>query len=140
MKKFALALVAVLMAAVMLTGCGSSTAAKVENGVISPNGTYTVEATLDGGSGKASIESPVTVNVKDGAMTATIVWSSSNYDLMVVDGTEYKPTTIKPGSTFEIPVKAVDAPLAVSAQTTAMGAPHMIDYTINFNLLRLRAK
>ena len=49
------------------------------------DGTYTITVTLEGGSGKASIQSPCTLTVADGKMTATIVWSSSHYDYMLVD-------------------------------------------------------
>ncbi len=37
------------------------------------DGTYTAEVTLEGGSGRASIESPATLTVKDGKVTASIV-------------------------------------------------------------------
>ena len=36
------------------------------------DGTYTAEVTLEGGSGRASIESPATLTVKDGKVTASI--------------------------------------------------------------------
>ena len=42
------------------------------------DGSYTAEVTLEGGSGRASIESPATLTVKDGKVTASIVWSSPN--------------------------------------------------------------
>lgn len=139
MKKTVIALCAVVIAALMLVGCGSKTAFTINDGVIQENGTYSVSATLEGGSGKASIETPVKVTVKDKTMTATVVWSSSNYDLMVVDGVKYTPTTIKPGSTFEVPVAALDKPMAISAQTNAMGTPHLIDYTIKFDVMEIKA-
>lgn len=96
------------------------------------DGTYQVDVALTGGSGRASVESPATVVVDGGSITATVVWSSSNYDKMVVDGTEYQPTTVSPASTFEIPVSGFDQDIAVQAETTAMSEPHMIDYTLNF--------
>ena len=68
------------------------------------------------------------------------MWSSSSYDKMVVDGTEYKPTNTSGNSTFDIPVSALDTDLAVSAETTAMSQPHMIDYTLNFDSKSLAAK
>ena len=49
------------------------------------DGEYSVEVSLQGGSGKASVESPTKLIVEGGKMKAVIVWSSSNYDLMVVD-------------------------------------------------------
>ncbi len=39
-----------------------------------------------------------------------IVWSSSKYDYMLVDGQRYDVLSTEPGSTFEIPVEAFDTP------------------------------
>ena len=96
------------------------------------DGSYTAEVAFSGGSGKPHIASPVTLTVKDGAVTATVVWSSSNYDYMVVDGEHYDVLTTEPGSTFEIPVAAFDTDLTVIGDTTAMSTPHEIEYTLNF--------
>ena len=96
------------------------------------DGSYTAEVAFSGGSGKSHIESPVTLTVKDGAVTATVVWSSSNYDYMVVDGERCDVLTTEPGSTFEIPVAAFDTDLTVIGDTTAMSTPHEIEYTLNF--------
>ena len=96
------------------------------------NGSYTAEVAFSGGSGKSHIESPVTLTVKDGAVTATVVWSSSKYDYMVVDGERCDVLTTEPGSTFEIPVAAFDTDLTVIGDTTAMSTPHEIEYTLNF--------
>lgn len=59
------------------------------------DGTYTCSVQLEGGSGRASVTSPATITVKDGTATAEIVWSSSNYDYMKVDDTQYNPTIQK---------------------------------------------
>ena len=69
----------------------------------------------------------------DGKMTATIVWSSSHYDYMLVDGERCDVLSTENGSTFEIPVAALDTPLAVVGDTTAMSTPHEIDYTLTFD-------
>ena len=97
------------------------------------DGTYTIAVTLEGGSGKANIQSPCTLTVADGKMTATIGWSSPNYDYMLVDGEKYLPVNTDGNSTFEIPVAALDTPLAVVGDTTAMSTPHEIDYTLTFD-------
>ncbi len=97
------------------------------------DGEYTVEVELEGGSGKAGVASPARLTVKGGEAAARIVMSSSNYDLMAVDGTEYEPVSTEGGSTFEIPVPAFDKKVPIQAETTAMSAPHMIDYTLYFN-------
>ena len=96
------------------------------------DGTYTCEVTLEGGSGRATVESPAALTVENGKMTATIVWSSPNYDYMIVDGEKYLPTNSDGNSTFEIPVAALNAPLAVTADTVAMSTPHEIEYTLTF--------
>ena len=98
------------------------------------DGNYTCEVTLEGGSGRATVDSPAALTVADGKMTATIVWSSPNYDYMIVDGEKYLPTNTEGNSTFEIPVAALGTPLAVTADTVAMSTPHEIEYTLTFTL------
>ena len=98
------------------------------------DGTYTCDVTLEGGSGRATVESPAALTVADGRMTATIVWSSPNYDYMLVDGEKYLPTNTEGNSTFEIPVSALGTPLTVTADTVAMSTPHEIEYTLTFAL------
>ena len=98
------------------------------------DGTYTCDVTLEGGSGRATVESPAALTVAEGKMTATIVWSSPNYDYMIVDGEKYLPTNTEGNSTFEIPVSALGTPLAVTADTVAMSTPHEIEYTLTFAL------
>ncbi|MDE5965348.1 MAG: hypothetical protein K2G89_00745 [Lachnospiraceae bacterium] len=97
-------------------------------------GTYTVSVVLEGGSGKASVEplAKLTV-VDDGSITATLVWSSDNYDYMVVDGEKYLPVSTEGGAVFEIPVLGFDYKMPVTADTTAMSTPHEIDYTLYFD-------
>ena len=97
------------------------------------DGSYTVEAVLQGGSGKASVQSPARLTVENGAMTATVIWSSKDYDRMIVNGQEYTPTYENGLSCFTIPVSALGTPLPVQAETTAMSQPHMIDYTLTFS-------
>jgi len=97
------------------------------------DGSYTCEVTLEGGSGRATVDSPAALTVADGKMTATIVWSSPNYDYMIVDGEKYLPTNTEGNSTFEIPVSALGVPLSVVADTVAMSTPHEIEYTLTFS-------
>ena len=97
------------------------------------DGSYTCEVTLEGGSGRATVDSPAALTGADGKMTATIVWSSPNYDYMIVDGEKYLPTNTEGNSTFEIPVSALGVPLSVVADTVAMSTPHEIEYTLTFS-------
>ncbi len=78
---------------------------------------------LEGGSGRATVDSPAALTVADGKMTASIVWSSPNYDYMIVDGEKYLPTNTEGNSTFVIPVAALGTPLSVTADTVAMSTP-----------------
>ena len=103
------------------------------------DGVYTVEVGFAGGSGKAYVLTPCTVTVTDGAAVATIVWSSSKYDYMLVDGTRYDVLSTENGSTFEIPVAAFDTALTVIGDTTAMSTPHEIEYTLTFDSATLAA-
>ena len=102
-------------------------------------GRYTCEVALSGGSGRAGVTSPAKL-VSDGkTLTATIEWSSPNYEYMIVDGTQYDPIQTEGNSTFEIPV-TLDTVLAVSASTVAMSQPHLVDYTLYFDSASLAAK
>ena len=94
------------------------------------DGEYTVEAVLSGGTGKAKLLNPTALTVSGGKITATIVWSSSNYDYMIVNGDQYLPITTEGGSTFQIPVESLGVEIPVTADTVAMGTPHEIAYTI----------
>ena len=97
------------------------------------DGTYTADVALAGGSGRASVESPAQLTVKDGNVTAKIVWSSKNYDYMKVGDTKYDAVIEDEHSTFEIPVSCFDWAMAVKADTTAMSEAHEIDYTLTFD-------
>lgn len=96
-------------------------------------GTYTVELTFDGGSGKAYVVSPATLTVTEEGMTARIQWSSPNYDYMLVDGEKYLPVNTEGNSVFEIPVAALDTELTVIGDTVAMSTPHEVEYTLTFH-------
>lgn len=99
-----------------------------------PDGEYSVRVTLAGGSGKAAVNSPTLLAVSDAGVFARVCWSSSHYDYMLVDGVRYD-NTAEPGSpsVFLIPVTVMDAPMPVIADTTAMGTPHEIQYTLTFD-------
>lgn len=97
------------------------------------DGTYQVEVTLEGGSGRAYIESPTQITVKNGEITAKIVFSSEYYDYVLVDGKKYEPVNETGNSAFEIPVPAFDYALPVVADTVAMSEAHEIEYTITFH-------
>ena len=59
------------------------------------DGEYTAEVAMEGGSGRATIDSPTDISVKDGKVTAEIKWSSSHYDYMLVDGEKFLPVNTR---------------------------------------------
>ncbi len=97
------------------------------------DGSYTIELTMEGGSGRASIQSPAQLAIADGAATATLEWSSPNYDYMLVNGEKYLPVNTEGNSVFEVPVEALDAPLTMIGDTVAMSTPHEVEYTVTFH-------
>lgn len=97
------------------------------------DGAYQVDVTLEGGSGRASVQSPAQMSVENGKVTATIVWSSSNYDYMKVDDVRYDAVIENDRSVFTIPVTCFDWKMAVVADTIAMSQPHEIDYALRFD-------
>lgn len=97
------------------------------------DGSYTIELTMEGGSGRANIQSPTQITVADGAATAILEWSSSNYDYMLVNSEKYLPVNTEGNSVFEVPVEALDAPLTMIGDTVAMSTPHEVEYTVTFH-------
>lgn len=97
------------------------------------DGEYAIDVELVGGSGKATVSSPTLMIVKDGITYARLTWSSSNYDYMIVDDVRYdNEQDGEANSTFTIPILAMDEAMPIVADTTAMGTPHEIEYTLTF--------
>ena len=102
-------------------------------GMEEDDGEYSIDVIMTGGSGRASVTSPTWLYVKDGKGYAKLLWSSSYYDYMIVGGEMYlNETTDGSNSTFTIPITALDEPMNVIADTTAMGDPLEIEYTLTF--------
>lgn len=98
-----------------------------------PDGEYSIEVNMTGGSGRASISSPTLLTVRDGKAYARLLWSSTYYDYMIVGGEKFNNLTTDGGnSTFEIPVTVMDGGMSVIADTTAMGEPVEINYMLTF--------
>ncbi|MBP3881428.1 MAG: ABC transporter substrate-binding protein [Lachnospiraceae bacterium] len=107
---------------------------------------------LEGGSGKASVESPCPVLERSGELLAVITWSSSHYDFMVIDGEKILPVNKEGNSQFEIPLKSAvgstgtsqsetlpeDCEMQVQSDTTAMSTPHLVDYTLSFRFFKTK--
>ena len=95
-----------------------------------PNGSFLAEITLEGGSGRAKIQSPAPIHIEDGKITATLTWSSSSYDYMEIGGVGYTSKIVDGKAVFEVEIPALDTPLDIKAETVAMSEPHMIDYVL----------
>ena len=102
------------------------------------DGEHTIEVALEGGTGRASVESPAVIRKNGDEITAVITWSSPYYDYMIVNGQRYEPVNTEGNSVFEIPVASFDSPLEVIADTTAMSEPHEIEYTLKFDPASLK--
>ena len=123
MKRTIAILLSCLLICFLFTSCGKKELT---------DGKHTIEVTLSGGSGRASIESPTTLVINGETLTATIVWSSPYYEYMLIDGVQYDPIQTEGNSTFEIPI-VLDEDMAVSASTIAMSEPHLVEYTLHFD-------
>lgn len=122
------ALVALVAVFLAVAGCAPTPSSDA----VAP-GEYTIAVTLSGGSGKATVQSPTKLVVTADQLTAEVVWSSPYYTWMEVGGTRYTPVSAQgEDSTFEIPV-TLDVDIPVTAETTAMSKPHVIDYTLRLN-------
>ena len=136
MKKKVTELIVCLLSVIwFLTACHTPQSEKLADGI------YQADVTLTGGSGRATVDSPAAITVKDGKIYATIVWSSPNYDYMKVGEEKFLPVN-QGGETsmFEIPVTVFDRKMAVSADTTAMSTPHEIEYTLQFDSASIKAE
>lgn len=97
------------------------------------DGAYCVDVTMTGGSGKASVVSPAAMDIKNGEAFAELIWSSANYDYMLVDGSRFDNLAEEGmNSRFYVPITCWDAPMEVVADTTAMGKPIEIHYQLTF--------
>lgn len=111
--------------AIVLTGCSY-----INNDRIA-DGNYSCQVQLTGGSGRASVTSPAQVSVTGDDKYVELIWSSSNYDYMIVDDVRYdNEAEVDENSVFTIPFEEFDEPFTVIGDTTAMSTPHEIEYEL----------
>ncbi len=143
MRKKIITIASLCMAGMLLCACGTKnnevetqtqTQQQTESEAATlADGEYTVNVTLEGGSGRATVDSEAKVKVTDGQAYATIVWSSTHYDYMLVDDQKYENENEGGNSTFTFPISGVPCKMDVVGDTTAMSTPHEIDYTLTFS-------
>ncbi len=97
------------------------------------NGMYTIDVTLGNVSGKTAVESPANMRVENGQAFVTIVWNSSNYDYVKWQEQTYTTVNAEGNSTFEIPLSVLDWSTPIVVNSTALGTPQELDYTICFH-------
>lgn len=97
------------------------------------DGRYSVNVSLTGGSGRSSVSTPTLMLVKDGKAYVELLWSSPHYDWMRVGGVTYTNEAEEgSNSVFTVPIPEFDAVIPVVADTTAMGDPVAIQYSLTF--------
>lgn len=96
---------------------------KLADGVYTPD-----KFSWSGGSGRLAYIRCDKITVTDGQAYATIVFSSPSYDMLKANGRVYYNSGSE-FSTFVIPVE-LNANNKIVGRTTAMSAPHWIEYSI----------
>ena len=87
---------------------------------------------FEGGTGKLTIACD-SFTVEKGEAKAEVVFSSRYISYVKEDGTKYQPERQDgSGTAFLIPIQ-VNADTAITACTTAMSAPHEIEYTLHLS-------
>jgi iron complex transport system substrate-binding protein len=137
---------------IMAAGCAGSDTAQREEGPV-----CWASAQLQGGSGKAFVETPCPVYKKEGTLCALITWSSDHYDYMIVNEKKILQVNTEGNAQFMVPLGSLEEiageaagaesggaemlpdalsgtslEIDVQADTTAMSTPHLIDYTLSF--------
>lgn len=137
---------------IMAAGCAGSDTAQREEGPV-----CWASAQLQGGSGKAFVETPCPVYKKEGTLCALITWSSDHYDYMIVNEKKLLQVNTEGNAQFMVPLGSLEEiageaagaesggaemlpdalggtslEIDVQADTTAMSTPHLIDYTLSF--------
>ncbi|WP_026510429.1 ABC transporter substrate-binding protein [Butyrivibrio sp. LC3010] len=132
-RKTITSLCILILATFIITSCASQevTSTNQNINVISEHN-YFVDISFEGGTGKAYIKSPVEITDNNGKLSAKFVWSSSNYDYMIVNGQKYENENNGGESTFTVDIDNIDEPLTVIGDTVAMSVPHEIEYTITW--------
>lgn len=96
------------------------------------DGDYNIAVDVSGG--EDTVESPAPLTMSDGAATATLTFSSPNYDYLVITGEKYEPTEVTGESaTFEIPVKVFDTAIPVTFDSTASGSQEETTGSLSFH-------
>lgn len=104
-----------------------------QTGSLPADGTYAPEAfQVTGGTGRVQITCSA-VTLRSGQAEASILFHSSSFTKMKVNGVEYEAEAGKGGALFRVPV-SLNEGFTVSALTTAMSEPHWVEYRMTISL------
>ena len=103
------------------------------------DGEYSCAVLLEG-EGRATLNSPALLTVKDGACVAEIVFSTKKIDYVIVGGEKYEPVSVEDGATFQVPVAAFGLKLSILADSTAIKPAVEVQYTMTFDEATIAAK
>ncbi len=103
------------------------------------DGIYDCEAALSG-NGRATLQTPVRLTVRDGACYAEIVFSTAKIDYVIVGGERYEPIRTEGGAAFEVPVAAFGLGLSIIVDSTAIKPSVEVQYTMTFDAATLAAR
>jgi hypothetical protein len=96
------------------------------------DGTYPVEFTFEGGTGKGGVEAVEAELAGGEVKTLVITMTSPNYDYCIYYGEQYINSSKEGNSVFTVPY--VEESFLLTADTVAMSQPHEIDYTVTLNM------
>ena len=103
------------------------------------DGEYSCAVLLEG-EGRATLNSPALLTVKDGACVAEIMFSTKKIDYVIVGGEKYEPVSVEDGATFQVPVAAFGLKLSILADSTAIKPAVEVQYTMTFDEATIAAK
>lgn len=106
--------------------------AELNNEIEFKDGAYNIGVELSGGNGTEEIQSPTSFEIKDGKMTATVIWKDSDVDYMMIDGIEYAPVKDNGNPTFKITVSDLDKDIDVYTETITGTQSKRDEYALNF--------
>ena len=96
------------------------------------DGDYLVAVDVFGGSD--TVETPASMTMHDGDATATLRFSSPNYERLVMTGEEYEPVEATADSAvYEIPVRVFDTSIPVTFESVASGSSEEVAGSLSFH-------
>ena len=112
---------------------------KAQQAVRESNPLYSLEdgdyyIAVDVFGGEDTVEDPALMTLADDNATATLRFSSPNYEQIVMTGEAFEPVEVTADSaTYEIPVRVFDTSIPVTFVSVASGAPEELAGSLSFH-------